>query len=59
MRKVSWRAATEAERMKYQAAHELGLLDKLLDGGWGGLTAEETGRVGALVARRLGRTADH
>ncbi len=58
MRGQSWGPVTEAERMKYQAARELGLLDKLLEVGWGGLTAGETGRVGALVARRMGHKAE-
>ena len=29
-----------------------GLLDKLLEVGWGGLTASEAGRIGGLVAAR-------
>ena len=32
------------EKLKYEAAEELGLLDKVLEGGWGALTAEQTGR---------------
>ncbi len=43
---------SEAEKLKYEAAAELGLIDRLLKVGWGGLTAGETGRIGALVARR-------
>jgi len=41
----------EQERLKYEVARRLGLIDKLLDVGWGGLTAEETGRIGGLVGR--------
>lgn len=40
-----------AQRQKYEAARQLGLIDKLLEVGWGGLTAEETGRIGGLVSR--------
>ena len=40
------------ERMKYEIARELGLTDKLLRVGWGGLTAGETGRIGGLTAAR-------
>lgn len=40
------------ERMKYEAASELGLLEKLMEVGWSGLTARETGLIGARV--RLG-----
>ncbi len=38
--------------MKFEAAAELGLAEKLLRTGWGGLTSEETGRVGALLSGR-------
>ncbi|WP_334299918.1 small, acid-soluble spore protein, alpha/beta type, partial [Anaerobutyricum hallii] len=31
---------------KYEVAKELGIYDKVLEKGWGSLTAEETGRVG-------------
>ncbi len=33
--------------MKYEIAIELGLQDKVDQLGWGGLTSEETGRIGA------------
>ena len=35
--------------LKYRAAQELGLMDKLLRVGWAGLSAKETGRVGGMV----------
>lgn len=35
--------------LKYRAAQELGLMDKLQRVGWAGLSAKETGRVGGLV----------
>ncbi|HYE12578.1 MAG TPA: small, acid-soluble spore protein, alpha/beta type [Patescibacteria group bacterium] len=38
--------------MKYEIANELGLGEKLLQVGWGGLTAEETGRIGGIITRR-------
>ncbi|MDO4546859.1 MAG: small, acid-soluble spore protein, alpha/beta type [Clostridia bacterium] len=38
------------ESLKYEAAEELGLLEKLRAVGWGGLSARETGMIGALVA---------
>lgn len=40
------------ERIKYEIAEELGLLDKVLKEGWKSLTAKETGRIGGLVTRR-------
>lgn len=50
----------EKERLKFEAAAELGLADKLMRTGWGGLTSEETGRVGALlsVRKRKGGTGE-
>lgn len=49
------RPATDMEKMKYEAASELGLIDRLLEVGWGGLTAGETGRIGGRVAQKLRR----
>lgn len=42
----------EEEKMKYEIAGELGLLDRVLNDGWRSLTAKETGRIGGLVTRR-------
>lgn len=40
------------EQIKYEIADELGLKDKVDKLGWGGLTAEETGRIGGIMTRR-------
>lgn len=40
------------EKMKYEIAEELGLLDKVLEGGWKNLSAKETGRIGGLMTRK-------
>ncbi len=40
------------EKMKYEIAEELGLTDKVKREGWGGLSAEETGRIGGIMAKR-------
>lgn len=37
---------------KYEVAKELGIYDKVLEKGWGSLTAEETGRVGGVIRKR-------
>lgn len=44
------------EKMKYEVAEELGLLDKVLTGGWKCLTSKETGRIGGLVTKRKKQT---
>lgn len=41
-----------AEKMKYEIAEELGLLDRVMAEGWKNLTAKETGRIGGLVTKR-------
>ena len=43
---------TEEERMKYEVAEELGLLDKVLKEGWRALTSKETGKIGGLVTKK-------
>lgn len=40
------------ERMKYEIAEELGLLDKVLESGWRSLSAKETGKVGGMMTSR-------
>lgn len=42
----------ENEKLKYEIAEELGLLDKVTAGGWKSLTAKETGRIGGLMTKR-------
>ena len=37
---------------KYEVAKELGIYDKVLEKGWGSLTAEETVRVGGVLRKR-------
>lgn len=43
---------TEEEKMKYELAEELGLLDKVLKEGWRSLTSKETGKIGGLVTKK-------
>lgn len=47
---------TREEKMKYEIAEELGLLDRVMADGWRSLSSKETGRIGGLLARRK-RTA--
>lgn len=43
------------EYMKLKLAEELGLLDRVLEGGWSALSAKETGRIGGLLSARKKR----
>lgn len=49
---IDFNSLEEKEKMKYEVAEELGLLDKVLDEGWKSLSSKETGRIGGLVAKR-------
>ncbi len=40
------------EKMKYEIATELGLLDKVRESGWKSLSAKETGRIGGIMTKR-------
>lgn len=40
------------EKIKYEVAEELGLLDKVLADGWKSLTSKETGRIGGIVTKK-------
>ena len=40
------------EKIKYEVAEELGLLDRVLNQGWKSLTSKETGRIGGLVTKK-------
>ena len=43
---------TDNDIMKYEIADELGLLDKVDEKGWAGLTAKEAGRIGGILTSR-------
>jgi hypothetical protein len=42
----------ENEKIKYEIARELGLIEKVMKGGWKSLSPKETGRIGGLVNKR-------
>ena len=47
------RMLSQEERMKYETARELGLLEKLRQVGWAGLSTAESGRIGGLVGAKM------
>lgn len=51
-KKIDLDKLTEEEKMKYEIAEELGLLDRVLNNGWKSLSSKETGRIGGMVNRR-------
>ena len=40
------------EKLKYEVAEELGLIDKVLANGWRSLSAKESGRIGGIMTKR-------
>ena len=51
-RRNAFATLTREERMKYEIARELGLLERVREVGWAGLTAKETGRIGGLIGQK-------
>ena len=51
-KKININALSAEEKMKYEIAEELGLLDKVLNEGWRSLSSKETGRIGGLVSKK-------
>jgi len=52
MAKRKKKELTLEDKLKYEIAEELGLMDKIKEVGWGGLTAKESGRIGGLITVR-------
>ena len=44
-----------SERVKYEIAEELGLLDKVLEDGWKSLSSKETGRFFSIILSLPGK----
>ena len=51
-KKIDLQNLEPEEKLKYEIAEELGLLDRVLADGWKSLTAKETGRIGGLMTKR-------
>lgn len=43
---------TPDEKVKYEIAEELGLLERVMQDGWKSLTSKETGRIGGLITKK-------
>ena len=51
-KKIDLKTLEQDEKMKYEVAEELGLLDRVLSEGWKSLTSKETGRIGGMVTKK-------
>ena len=52
-KKIDLKNLTLKDKMKYEIAEELGLLDRVKKDGWKSLSAKETGRIGGIMTRRM------
>lgn len=50
---------TPDEKVKYEIAEELGLLDRVMKDGWKSLTSKETGRIGGLITKKKRQTGNN
>ena len=48
-KKILWEELSPDDKLKYEIAQELGLLEKVKETGWKSLSAKETGRIGGLI----------
>lgn len=49
---LNWEELSPDDRLKYEIAEELGLLEKVRDEGWRALSARDTGRIGGLMTKK-------
>lgn len=47
-----WERLSPDDRLKYEIAEELGLLEQVKRSGWKSLSARETGRIGGLMTKK-------
>lgn len=55
-KKIRLDQLTEEEKLKYEIAEELGLLDRVMNEGWKSLSSKETGRIGGLITKKRRET---
>ncbi len=51
-KKINWSELSPDDKLKYEIAEELGLLEKVKTLGWKSLSAKETGRIGGLMTKK-------
>lgn len=52
LKSMNWSELTQEEKMKYEIAEELGLLDQVMKEGWKSLSSKETGRIGGMITKK-------
>lgn len=56
-KKINLHEISPEEQLKYEIAEELGLLPRVLEGGWKSLSSKETGKIGGMVNQRKRKIA--
>ena len=51
-RKIDLNDLTPEEACKLEIAEEIGVYDKVMEGGWRVLSAKESGRIGGILSKR-------
>jgi hypothetical protein len=51
-KKIDLNKIAPEDKMKYEIAEELGLLERVIESGWKNLSAKETGRIGGMINKR-------
>ena len=51
-KEIDLESLTPEEKVNYEIAEELGLVDRVLKDGWKSLSAKETGRIGGIMTRK-------
>lgn len=57
-KKIDLNNIAPEDKLKYEIAEELGLLDRVLVDGWKSLSAKETGRIGGIMNKRRHKKED-
>ncbi|MBD5134404.1 MAG: alpha/beta-type small acid-soluble spore protein [Lachnospiraceae bacterium] len=58
-KKIDFNNLSEDDRLKYEIAEELGLLEQVKANGWKSLSAKETGKIGGLIRKRHAEEKDN
>ncbi|RHP32454.1 small, acid-soluble spore protein, alpha/beta type [Lachnotalea sp. AF33-28] len=51
-KKIDLNNLTPEEQLKLEIAEEIGVFDKVMEGGWRCLSAKESGRIGGLITKK-------
>ncbi|MBQ3665014.1 MAG: small, acid-soluble spore protein, alpha/beta type [Lachnospiraceae bacterium] len=50
---------SDKDKMKYEIAEELGLLEQVREKGWKSLSAKEAGKIGGIMTARMKKSMEN